>query len=442
MRTGSVWLLAFAALALAGAPLLADPRFGRFSPASRAVLAALAGAVLTSDAMLLWTLLGWRWNAAGVLACGAALALALRAALPRRREEESPPRELPLAPTSLDRISVVVTIAGIAAAAVATVAGSATSGDLVLFWGAKGQQFALARTIDAAFLKDPCHSYLQTSYPPLLTNLYALSTLVAGRFSWGAAALTFPLGLAILAVALPGVLSQMTSRSSALGATALAVASISAAGAASLIAGNAEMPLLIFEAVAIGILMGPIAASRGGALLAGLMLAGAASTKVEGLVFALAVLLVVPVIQRLPPRTLPWLAGPTALSIGLWLFFGSSRGVFEGFGAAGPLLEVSWRRTPQVLSAIGRALASTVYGLPYLLPVLALLLSPRKSRSSLAPLLTAACLSAGLVFSYLHGREDPSNWIRWSAARVFLPVSVLLVLGAAATGGDASDGTR
>ena len=70
------------------------------------------------------------------------------------------------------------------------------------------------------------------------------------------------------------------------------------------------------------------------------------------------------------------------------------------------------------------------------MPLLALLIRWRNCRAGIAALLTAAGVSAGLLFSYLHGREDPTDWIRWSAARVFLSVSVVLVLGAAVCGPD------
>jgi hypothetical protein len=441
MSVSVAWLVGLALPAAAGAPLLAHPAYRRFSLPSRAVLAWLAGTVLTCVTMLVWAFAGWPWTAPGVLGTAATLSFVLRLALGRGARDRGTVARRADDRGAVGRIAVALIVVAIAAAAAATVAGSATAGDLVLFWGTKGQRFGLARTIDVAFLADPLHGHLHSSYPPLLTNLYALATLVAGRFSWGAAALTFPLGLAMLAAALPGVAGRFAPRPRALAATALLVASIAAGGAAALIAGSAEMPLLLFEAVGVALLLGPDVSERPGALLAGLILAGAALTKVEGLLFVFAVLLVIPPLRRLPMVRLAWMAAPAAVGTALWLLFGRTRGLFEGYGAAGPVLEVFWRRTPEVLRAVGRTLAANVGALPYVLPALALLFTPRKSRGSAAAALAGTVLSAALIFTYLHGRQDQRDWIRWSADRVFLSVSILLALGAAAAEPSPAEGT-
>jgi hypothetical protein len=41
-------------------------------------------------------------------------------------------------------------------------------------------------------------------------------------------------------------------------------------------------------------------------------------------------------------------------------------------------------------------------------------------RESLAPLLVAAAIALVNVGYYLHGEEDPTAWIAWSARRTFL----------------------
>jgi hypothetical protein len=40
-------------------------------------------------------------------------------------------------------------------------------------------------------------------------------------------------------------------------------------------------------------------------------------------------------------------------------------------------------------------------------------------------------MSGFFLFTYLHGKEDPHPWIRWSAPRVFLSVAVLLCVAGA-----------
>jgi hypothetical protein len=59
-----------------------------------------------------------------------------------------------------------------------------------MFWGPKAQAFAAARTVDTRVLSDPLQDYPHPSYPPLVTSLYALGTIAASRFPWGAATLT------------------------------------------------------------------------------------------------------------------------------------------------------------------------------------------------------------------------------------------------------------
>ncbi|HEY3204908.1 MAG TPA: hypothetical protein VGL03_14755, partial [Thermoanaerobaculia bacterium] len=289
----------------------------------------------------------------------------------------------------------------------------------------------LSRTIDASFLREPFHFYMQLSYPPLVTNVYALCTMVAGRFPWGAAAITFPLLVALFAAGLPGVLKAAVSRGRAVAWTSLAVATISVGGVAALIAGNGEMPLLAFESMAVAILAGKMGGTRAGALLAGLLLAGAASTKVEGLVYVMVTVLTVAGIRRHSAGTVLLLLTPTALSTGTWFAFGLTRSVFHRYGAGGPLLEIFWSRLPEVARYTGRVLLSTAHGAPYLLPVLALLFAASRSRRMGFLLATAAAMSGFFLFTYLHGKEDPHPWIRWSAPRVFLSVAVLLCVAGA-----------
>src|SRR5439155_8560074 len=121
---------------------------------------------------------------------------------------------------------VLLTVLALLWAWAAAASGAATSPDLLIFWGTKAQAFAAARTIDASFLRKPLLQYLHPSYPPLVTNIYALAATAAGRFPWGAATLTFPLLLTALAMSLPGLLRLSVPRSSAWASSALIITAL------------------------------------------------------------------------------------------------------------------------------------------------------------------------------------------------------------------------
>ncbi len=319
------------------------------------------------------------------------------------------------------------------AALAATVAGSSTSTDLVLFWGPKAQQFAIARTIDAGFLAAPFLEYLHVYYPPLVTNVFALGAMAAGRFPWGAATLTFPLFLAATAIGLAGILKTARARRppprrprSPLGTRA------SRHPGARRRQRGAFPPLLRDPAIAL--LLTPTSGSSAVQLLAGCLLAGAASAKVEGLPFVLAVTVLFLLLERVRARpawrTALFLLAPTLVSVATWLAFGASRRIFYGYRGYGHVSEFHWDHAPAILDAIGRALWKSGYALPFAIPLLVVLSTGRLSRQALLPFGVAAGMTAFLLLTYLQSGSDPSLWISWSAARVFSPVAAFLALAA------------
>jgi hypothetical protein len=433
MRAGYVWLASFAVLPIVGAPLLNHRTFRIFGFPTRAVLSGGVGAVLLSWAMTVFALLRLRWGPALVLVA-AAIAFALRLALrgdqetysPRLREgEERSSRAIAL-------IAYGITTASLAAAFLATSAGRSTSADLVLFWGPKAQQFAAARTIDVAFLSAPFLEYLHVYYPPLVPNVLAFGAIFAGRLPWGAAMLTFPLLLAATAVGLTGILRTGAPPSAAAATTALTVSAIALLGIYASVAGNAEPFLLFFEILGLALLLTPIARSTGGKLAAGLLFAGAAASKVEGLVFVLAVGVLFLTIERnasRPPwRTLLLLFVPTALALGTWFLFGASRRLFWGYVGYGGLLRINLESLPSILKAVGFSLRKAGYALPWLVPLAVFLLIPGKNRRALLPGLAAAALAGFLLFTYLTTQSDLRLLISWSAARVLSPLTALFAL--------------
>jgi hypothetical protein len=308
------------------------------------------------------------------------------------------------------------------------------SPDLLYFWGPKAQRFAELRTIDAAFLRDPLLDYIHPDYPPLLTNLYAFATMTAGSFSWWAAAALFPVLLAATGLAVAAILvSERSCVSGSLHAVLMTTA-FGVIGVQAMIAGVAEMPLLFFEMMAVSLLILGRAPTNGILLLAGLCLAGAAGTKVEGLPFALAVGFFFTFAFQAPGRRLPQLALlliPTAITLGTWFSFGAKNGLLWFYRGYGSLLEMHWANIPLVAAEMVRSVAKVGYGLPFLLPLIIFFLAPGKTRSAALPIAASIAVIGFLLATYLSAREDPRQLISWSAARVLSPVAGLFCLAAA-----------
>jgi hypothetical protein len=408
------------------------------------VLSGAAGAVLVSFVMTAEALLGARWNVAAVTAAAASLAFALRGLC---RALPSPPTSPPSQEGGEKARRTTWTAHGLAllavvAALLATRAGAATSPDLVFFWGPKAERYALAGTFDIAFMRDPVLRYMNFAYPPLVTNVFALASIAAGRLPWTAAAATFPLVLAALALGLPGLLRSTSGRTKGAAFAALAVAALACAGVENDVAGNGDMPLIFFETLATALLVSPLAAFAPVQWLAGLMLSGAAAAKIEGLPFALAATAAFVLARRREvaggaARSLVRLLLPVAAALGAWFAFGATREIVVGYSGYGRLLSVHLDRLPAVLEAMAPALAESGRGLPWLVPLTVLLMAGRPTPSSAIPLAAAAALAAFAIFTYLHF-GNLEQWVSWSAARLLAPVAPMLVIaGACAVGREA-----
>src|SRR5262249_20163578 len=214
--------------------------------------------------------------------------------------------------------------------------------------------------------------------------------------------------------------------SAAAAASALAVAAIAVVGMEADVGGNGEMPLLLFETAGVALLLSPLARAAAGQLLAGWMLAGAVTTKIEGLPFALTAIAAFLWLRRGSIRIWPAvlrLGLPAAASLLLWFAFGARTHLFRGYSGEGALLAPHPEHPPLAVRATPSALASTGRALPYLIPLACLLAAARRlGRDAAIPLVTAAGLSAFLLFTYLDRPGDPSQWIAWSAPRVFSPL--------------------
>ena len=438
--TGALWLAALCLLPFCGFPLLSHPAFRAFSVPARVVLSAAAGAVLLSAAMTGAVLVGVRWNETALAVSAVLLAIGLRLLL--GREAGTPRAPEPFGP--LGAAALALSAGAVAGAALAAWSGSATSPDLVFFWGAKAQQFAAAKTIDVPFLQDPYHRYMHLYYPPLVTNVFAFATMLAGRVAWNAAVLTFPLLLAALAVGLPSLFRASLPRPAAAACSALAVAAVAFAGIEADVGGNGEMPLLLFETLGAALLVSSGARSGAVQLLAGLLLAGAVTAKVEGLPFAaaaVALFLALGVERGRRHDAAARLILPSAVCLGGWFAFGATRRIFVGYAGEGRLFDLYPSRIASVAVLIGKSLFATGYGLPWLVPLAALLASAAVGglrRAAWIPLGTSAALTGFFLFTYLHREEDPALWISWSAPRIFIAVAILLVIAGACSPGSGS----
>ncbi len=438
MRAGLVWILSLASCPLAGWPLLAHASYRRFSPACRLGIGAAAGAVLLSGWMTLFALAGIAWRTFPLVGLAAGTAFLLRFLV----EPGEAPAPKPAARASaglVEMISLAVAAAAVLIALAATTSAAATSPDLIMIWGSKAQAFAAARTVDTSVLGDPLLVYLHVSYPPLVTNLYAFASIAAGRLAWGAATLTFPLCLAALALALPGALRSVAPRRLAWAASALVVSAFGFLGNELDVAGNGDPWLWLFGTLGVALLVGDAATTASVQLLAGLLLAGAICAKVEGLPYAVVAIALFLALRRRSVRIGPASARlllPGAVSLGTWLAFGATRRLFYGYEQYGRFLDIHWERLGPVLADIGKFLWRAGWALPWLLPLAALLLAPRKSRLALLPIAVAILLAVFFVFTYLHS-PDASLWIEWSAGRIFSPLLACLVIASLCRKGSA-----
>jgi len=432
LKSGYLWLASLVACPLSAWPLLLHRSYRRFSLPCRIGLAFASGGVLLSTWMTLFALAGILWQPIVLLAMSALTAFLLRFLL-RKQDSAAPERTRPGLPAAM--AAAISTLAVLIAVA-ATTSAAATSPDLLYFWGPKAQAFAFARTFDLAFLRDYYMQYVHVSYPPLVTNLYAFASMIAGKFAWGAATLTFPLCLGALALSLPSVLRGIDAGPSGVFASTFLVATFGFLGNNLDVAGNGEPWLWIYETLAAALLVGPFAATAAGQLLAGLLIAGAATAKVEALPFALAVAALFLYLRRREIEIGPaaaFLLLPTAISLGAWLAFGATHRLFAFYEQYGSFFDIRWQDLGDDLGNVGKAIWSAGWALPWLLPLAALLAARKRSRPALLPVLVSVVLAAFFVFTYLH-QSDPAQWISWSAGRVFSPIVAFLTVAAAISG--------
>lgn len=425
--TGVLFLAAFAGLPLVGAGPLLSRRWNWLGVGEGVASASAVGAVILGSEMFAMTVVGVRWTLWTLLTLpAAAIAIALRRgrSTAGRAAAARTGRLTPLA----------IALLGLAGGAVAIVAyaamtARATSTDLLYFWGAKGERFALAGRIDADFLGRPDHFLMHSDYPPLWPCLYAFGTMLAGRFAWGASLATLPFFLLL------GSASVWSFGRRCLGsveAAALAAAYAALFGfvlSDGLTAGNADGPLLFFETLALCLLV--FARQETNAfLLAGLALAGAAWLKLEGIAFGWAVIgAAALVIRPLSSRRLALLAGPPLFAYGAWIVFCRAHGLTDTLGKHTWVL--TGERFQLIAAGMARAASMGSHYLAWIL-VASLFVIRRPGRTAVFAALVAGLIAAFDGGFYLAAPGDPTDWIAAAGERTLMSPLLALLLGAMA----------
>jgi hypothetical protein len=394
---GSRFALLAALLPLFGCWIVVFPSVRALPRAARFASAVTAGVVTLTALMFAMAVAGVRWSLPLLLVPAlASLGMAIWFRRPSARSLPATPRELAILALAVTAVLLV---------AATTLAGAATSFDLLLFWGAKGQQFALARTIDVGFLRDPRNALMHSDYPPLLPLVYAWTMLGGSQLDWFGVIATAPLLLLTATAAVWGI-----TRSAAM--TALYAAMFGVAFIDNNIAGNAEPMLLLFETVAVGAILWKVDA------LAAIALAGAVLTKVEGAAFMLVVL---PLARRRAFR----IAIAPVVALGAWLAFCAHHGLLDTYRPHAAL--------SSPLAVFRPLIQQASMGVAYV-PWIALLLviALGRVRAALPAILAAMAYLVFLTMAWT-GVTDVATEIAWSARRVLLTPLLLLFFAAVAS---------
>lgn len=315
-------LIAIAAMCLAGLPLAValEPSLGW---RARIGLGFLFGTGMAALILLGATIVGLPWSKVALfvplaLASAAFLPAALRV---EQSGERSPQSRLAIA------VDVATAVAVAGYALFATIARPWDS-DFWAIWGLKAKEFFLARGLSFDFLANADNVYSHPDYPPLVSLVYDVAAIIAGRWDdrwFGAFSVAFTVALLL-------VLREELERQSgsplvgALGTLALTGA------ACSPWIGLGEGPLVALSASGLVLVSRGLRTDAPGAIVSGSLLVGlGALAKNEGVMFVIAMLLASLLVRRqqwarvvLPAGFVmcPWLL--------VRLFLATPTDVFEG----------------------------------------------------------------------------------------------------------------
>ena len=303
----------------------------------------------------------------------------------------------------------------------------ATNGDLIHFWGPKSQQFHNAGTIDTDFLGFQHYYLMHPDYPPLLPLLYAWASLGSHGFVWWGTLLVTPLFLYATVEAFRGFARGAVGHERASQLAMLMAAVLTFGSVQGRVAGGADLPIVMFEVIALAALT--FADDRwSGIAVAAIALGGASWTKFEGAAFAVAMILAYAIVRRRFGAA-ALLAIPSAVLLGAWIWFASAHHLLDAYVANRGDLNLA--ATPTVLWEMLKSASYGALFLPWLAAIAPLVIT-RRWREAALPLITTILVLGYTTFFYLHG-PDPRWWIRVSADRVLLTALACLVIASAAT---------
>jgi hypothetical protein len=304
-----------ATLGLALLLTLAGRRLSGVAGSASPVAGALAGFVGLHLLVTLLDAMGIRWSPALLLAPPALVLL-----LPRRFLPHPPRARGPSGPGWGDGLALFA----LAVFTLLALTGWTAIPDFIFHWGTKGHRFFVARGVDYAYLAQPWHWAIHPDYPNLLPELFAATSLLAGRFDVAGAMLWtgifFTLLLAGVREALEQAASSRFYRQAGIALVALPAAAV---GIGHLMAGAADWMIALALVAALPALLR--LPDRAGDVEVGVAAAFAAASKIEGIPLA-GFLVLVQIVRRLradrrlelvavlrlvlPPAAvgLPWLA--------------------------------------------------------------------------------------------------------------------------------------
>jgi hypothetical protein len=325
--------------------------------------------------------------------------------------------------------------------------------DFVYHWGVKGHRYFLGRGIDYAFLTADWNLVAHRDYPQLVPELFALQSLVAGRFSEPALLLWSAVFFAALLVASSEALAAWAVRQEAARMTFLLLALATGTFAVGhQMAGSVDWIVAFALVAAVPALVRPVGAA--GELQLGILAALAAASKLEGLPLA-ALLIAAGAWRRLRPALLGRTPGddggrgeerprghdvrslagaaarlvlPWVLAVTPWVVQGFRHDLFRDPQSG--VLEPE--RAPAIAAALWQAmLRSEWHFVPLVLLLLPLLFLQRDTR--LIGMVVALQLT-GYVFRYFTASFDYEFSILSSFPRLAFHLVPVVLVGLAAVG--------
>jgi len=411
--------LRFALLTLALIPLgsWARPLVRHLAWPGRLAIYFACGLLSVVVQMFVLSMLGVHWNAW------------LLVPLPLLLSVVSARLSVPLRPTAQTtdnrRPTTILLLAATAWATLisAVFAAMATSGDFVYFWGVKGQRWGAVHLLDTEFTKAPSH-YMHPDYPPLLPLYYAWTLLGGdGALDWWGAILATPLFLLAGASAL-WAFGRYARVGTIDGIVTLFVALYALFYVRNQVAGNAEPPLHLFEAIALAALTCWRERSDEHDWIAAIALSGVALTKVEGGVFVLLVCGLTWIAREgtLRQRLIAGakMAALPVATLATWLLFGISRGLTDTYVPREDLsIQYIW---PTFLDLV-RELSLHLWYLPWI--AFGVILLCGRVRNAVPYLI--ACVVFLLFLLSVYTRAEPH--LEWSAGRTLMTPLLLFIAG-------------